>query len=563
MASPESEGNLAMQRRTRIVNIGLAVALVAAGTGAYVAVGNPASAKTNARTAAVSRQTVTSTVSATGNVASAQDLGLNFAGNGVLTSVPVKVGQHVSKGQVLAVIDNSQQKIGLQQAEAQLSSARGQYLTATEGQTPQEQQRDLVAVAGAQVAVSNAAQSVTNAEQLAALDKQQLQANVSAATATVTKDEATLSSDNNKLSADEQKQQQDEAAGNSSAASGDATQVSADRQQVSQDQTKLAQDQAAVTAATDQQAQTALKDQQAITNAEDQLKTARSQLAQQEATAAVDAQPAKPGMVQSASASITQAEAQVQSATIALAQTVLRAPTAGTVASIAAQPGEESSAGGSSASTSSGSTGGSSTGSSSSSSSTTTSSTTGFIVLTDLTGLQVTADFAEADAAKVRVGQSTTSTFNALTSTSGSPVTVDGTVEAIAIDSTVSSNVVEYAVTVSLDNPPATLKVGQTANVNVTIGSADNVLAVPSVAVNSGGATKTATVLGSNGKQSTVAVGIGLVGDTATEITSGLTEGEQVLLPTTTSTTSTTSNSNGVPGARLPGGGGVAGGLGG
>jgi macrolide-specific efflux system membrane fusion protein len=244
---------------------------------------------------------------------------------------------------------------------------------------------------------------------------------------------------------------------------------------------------------------------------------------------------------------------------MALNETVLRAPAAGTVASIAALPGEESSSGGtSSTSGSTGSAGGGSTSSSASSSSTSSSSTTGFIVLTDLQGLQVSAAFAEADASKVQVGQPTTSTFNALSGSQGTPVTVDGTVEAIAIDSTVSSNVVEYAVTVALDNPPATLKVGQTANVNVTIGSASNALAVPSAAINTAGPTKTVTVLNSNGQQQTVSVSTGLVGNTATQITSGLTEGQRVLLPTSTSSTST-----GVPGVRVPGGGGLGGGLGG
>jgi multidrug efflux pump subunit AcrA (membrane-fusion protein) len=178
-------------------------------------------------------------------------------------------------------------------------------------------------------------------------------------------------------------------------------------------------------------------------------------------------------------------------------------------------------------------------------------------VLTDLKGLQVTADFAEADAVKVHAGQDVTTTFSALTGSSGSALTVTGTVESVAIDSTVSSNVVEYGVTVSLVNPPAALKVGQTSNVTVGIATKNNVLAVPSTAVTTVGTTSTVTVL-SNGKQQRTPVTVGLVGDNATEITSGVTAGQQVVLPTTTTTTT----SNGVPGFR-GGAGGLGGGLGG
>ena len=178
------------------------------------------------------------------------------------------------------------------------------------------------------------------------------------------------------------------------------------------------------------------------------------------------------------------------------------------------------------------------------------------MVLTDLQGLEVSADFAEADAVKVKVGQSATTTFSALTDSSGNTLSLTGTVESVAVDSTVSSNVVEYAVTVSLNNPPSTLKVGQTANVSATVASRRNVLAVASSAVTTTGPVKTVKVL-RNGQQQTVTVTTGLVGDSATEITSGLSAGEQVV-----QSTSSGSTSNGVPGFRIPSGG-IGGGLGG
>jgi multidrug efflux pump subunit AcrA (membrane-fusion protein) len=515
-----------MPRRTLWMNTALAAALVGAGTAAYATVGNPTTTGSTARAVTVTRQTVSSTVSATGNVVSQRDLGVNFTGSGVVTAVDVKIGQRVVKGQVLAHLDDRSAQIALQQADAQLASAEGQYETTTKGQTPQERQRDAAAVAGAQVAVDNASRAVTNAKQQAALDKTQLDADVSTTRSLVQQDEAKVNADKQQGSAGQSALQQDEA--------------------------KLEQDQATLRSQQQQRSQTELKDEQSITNAEGQLKSAKAQLAAQQATAAVDAQPAQPGTIQSGRASIAQAQAQVKSAQLALDNTILRAPAAGTVASIAAQPGEQ-------ATSSGGSSSGASTGTSSTSSSPSSSgsTTTGFIVLTDLQGLQVAADFAEADAVKVHPGQAVTTTFNALTS-NGSAVTVSGTVESVAINSTVSSNVVEYAVGVSLTNPPTSLKVGQTANVTVLIATRENVLAVPSAAVTNAGATPTVTVL-RNGTQQRIPVTVGLVGDNASEITSGASAGDQVVLPTTTSTTT----SNGVPGFRRPGTGGLGGGLGG
>jgi macrolide-specific efflux system membrane fusion protein len=83
----------------------------------------------------------------------------------------------------------------------------------------------------------------------------------------------------------------------------------------------------------------------------------------------------------------------------------------------------------------------------------------------------------------------------------------------------------------------------------------DNALYVPSSAVTSFGSTHTVTVLRGT-TQSVVPVQIGMVGDRGTQIISGLSQGDSVLLPTTTSTTGGT-----LP--RITGGLGGLGGLGG
>jgi HlyD family secretion protein len=525
-----------MLRRTVMLNGALAVVLVAAGTTAYLTVGDPTAAKAAAQTVEVSRQTVTSAVSATGNVVSHRDLGLNFD-----SSSGVKVGQHVHAGQLLAKVDDRSARIALTQAQAQLTSAEGQQETTTQSETAQDRARDQASVAAAQVSVRNADTSLTDAQQQASLDRSQQNSDVATAASNVADADAALSTAESTKDSDERQLQEDQSAHNSTVVAADKERIAADKTQISADKASLSEDQSALTTARQQRAQTLLKDNQAITTARGQLATARSQLVEQQATSAADAQPATAGSIKSAEGSVEQSQSAVRSAELTLQETKLYAPADGTVASISAHRGEQVSSG--------------STSSGSSSSTTTTSSTSGFIVLTDLTGLEVTADFSEADAAKLHIGEKVSSSFSALTNSSGSTLTVSGTVEAIAVSSTVSSNVVEYGVTVSLDDPPSSLRVGQTANVTVTTGSASNVLAVPSTAISTTGPNKTVTVEQA-GKQRVVTVTTGLVGDSDTEISSGLSAGEQVVISSGTSSTST-----GVPG--FPGGGGLGGGLGG
>jgi multidrug efflux pump subunit AcrA (membrane-fusion protein) len=88
---------------------------------------------------------------------------------------------------------------------------------------------------------------------------------------------------------------------------------------------------------------------------------------------------------------------------------------------------------------------------------------------------------------------------------------------------------------VTFDAAPTDLLVGQSANVMVTTANAAKVLAVPSSAVSGiKGASGSVTVRRSaDGATEVRTVGVGLLGDQTTEITSGLTEGDVVVLPGT------------------------------
>ncbi|GAA4599391.1 hypothetical protein GCM10023194_79340 [Planotetraspora phitsanulokensis] len=242
----------------------------------------------------------------------------------------------------------------------------------------------------------------------------------------------------------------------------------------------------------------------------------------------------------------------------AVAGTEIKAPFAGTIVAVNGSEGGSSggSGGGASSSGSSGGSGagaggsGGASGGGSSSAAGTSSTGTGFIEIADPTRLQIVGQFTEADVTKLKVGQPATVTFDALTG-----VTANGKVSVIDPQPQTTNNVVQYAVTISLSDVPKTVRLGQTAGVQVTVASVDNALAVANAAVTTAGGRSTVRVL-ENGRQVVKPVEIGVKGDTLTEIKSGLQEGDQVVrtLPTTTGTGG---------GFQFPGGGGGFGGGGG
>ena len=86
-------------------------------------------------TSTVQQGTVLATVSASGTLEAAQDLGLNFTTGGKLTAIDVKVGQRVKTGQVLAKVDPTSSQDSLDQAQAQLSGAEAELTAAELGET--------------------------------------------------------------------------------------------------------------------------------------------------------------------------------------------------------------------------------------------------------------------------------------------------------------------------------------------------------------------------------------------------------------------------------------------
>jgi multidrug efflux pump subunit AcrA (membrane-fusion protein) len=329
----------------------------------------------------------------------------------------------------------------------------------------------------------------------------------------------------------------------------DASSVTTDEAKVVSDGNQIASAEASVKSqvqtARSTRTSTLAKDRQSIVTAGQQLASAKLSLQSTLANNATKLTTTPATLAQS-KAGVLQAEVSLATARRTLAQTVLRAPAAGTVAKVNGTVGQSVTGGGTSAISSSSSS--SATGSTSSS----TGSSSGFVELINLTGLEVTASFSEGDAAKIQLGQPGTVTVSALPNTE-----LAAHVVAIDVSGTTSSGVVQYTVTMALDRTTSGLKPGMSANATVTTGERDNVLNVPNAAVTGSGANATVKVL-QNGAQRTVNVVAGLKGDSTTEIQSGLVAGQQVV--TSSGVVSTAGANSSTPGGLTGRGGGFGGG---
>ncbi|MFE6503218.1 efflux RND transporter periplasmic adaptor subunit [Kitasatospora sp. NPDC057738] len=247
---------------------------------------------------------------------------------------------------------------------------------------------------------------------------------------------------------------------------------------------------------------------------------------------------------------VATAQTNLANAQAALTGTTLTASVDGTVASVSGKVGDTVGATGSgSSSSSTKSTGG---GASS------TSAPSGFIVLTNPAGMQVTANFSELDSLKLKKGEAATVTLNAQSDTklNATVLSVSSLPTGSGSGGAAGSAAVQYAATLQITGDTSTLRTGLSATVQVITGEADNALSLPTSALSGTGTSRTATLVQPDGASERVTVGVGVEGDSTVQVVSGLKEGDKVELPTT-------SGGNGFPNASFPGLGGNRGGAGG
>ena len=579
LSAPErvSRGPLGLNRFVFWTVILIIVAVIV--YAAYVLVRSPANTAPAVSTVPAELGSISGVVNSTGQVAPLTEAKLSFRTSGQITSIPVRVGDAVKKDSTLASLDTTDLKIQVDQSQANLDSAQAKLDAVQAGPRKEDVAAAQAAFDAAQAKLDGMlaggrAEDVTSAQaaltgaqaKLHELKAGSLPSDLASAQADVDKAQATLATATGNLanlqrppdplavqSAQLTVQQAQDALW-SAQSSRDGTcapqnphylceaanaSLAADQVALQQAQVKLAQlqeppkpedvaaDQAAVASAQTQVASAKVKLAQlkaapvsddvvqaeaAVTQAQQTLDLKKqpysdSDIAQQrQAVAQAKAQmdlkmaPYTASDLEAAKAGVSQARAQLALAQYNLDSAVLKAPFDGIVSAVTADIGELAS-----------STGG------------------GTIVsLVDPNDLRLDVSVDETDVANVAVGRDANVTFDALPGK-----TFPGKVVSIAPSASVQQGVATYLVSISLKNATG-VRPGMTGNADIIYAKHNNALLVPNRAVRTEGNRRVVTVL--DGTKSTPhPVTVGVSDDQNTEILSGLKQGDQVVIPVTSS----------------------------
>jgi len=157
----------------------------------------------------------------------------------------------------------------------------------------------------------------------------------------------------------------------------------------------------------------------------------------------------------------------------------------------------------------------------------------------------------EIDAGQVAVGQQVVLEFDAIDDFS-----MTGEVVAVDAIGTVSQGVVSYNVDILFDVIDSRVKSGMSVTASIIIASARDALLIPASAVNEQNGVSYVQVL-TNGQPEIRVVTVGITDDVSVEVLTGLTEGEEVI--TNSATVTTTTSTSGDSRQFGPGGGDMGG----
>jgi HlyD family secretion protein len=482
-------------------------ALVLGACGGSQSAGPPATAR-------VQRASISTGVESSGSVSALGATNLGFSTGGQLTSVRVSVGDQVTPGQILATIDDFSARQQLRNAQSQLAAQEANY----------NRVRDSTAVGGAQNSVDAAASVVSATRRQADATLASDDAAIRAAEAAIPQAQAGLTAAQAKLAAD------------TAACTGAYTSPTANAapcNSVIVDQYAVGQAQQGVQTAQQQLLQAQQK--RNVDAAAGNLQVASARQGQVSAQNGLDSASAdRPNTLDAAQAAVDGARTGVAQAQRALDNTTLRAPAAGTVSALNGVVGEYVAPSSSTTPLAPGSdapipgaaqAAGSAAGAAAGAASPTRPGGTQFLVLQNVAQFAVVAPFQEVDAAKIAPQQRTTVSLDAIPDR-----TFDGTVLSVAPSSTAIGGSVEYYVTIALPVVDPRVHDGQSAQATVITAESDQKISVPNSALHRQGDKATVTVVEPDGRQVPTPVTTGLVGADRTEITSGLSEGQQVLL---------------------------------
>ncbi|HWR07369.1 efflux RND transporter periplasmic adaptor subunit [Sporomusa sp.] len=172
------------------------------------------------------------------------------------------------------------------------------------------------------------------------------------------------------------------------------------------------------------------------------------------------------------------------------------------------------------------------------------------LTVADMSTMQIEANVDQTDIGKISLAQQVVFTVDAYP---GKEFT--GTVTTISRKPVVSQNVTYYPVTINVNNAENLLNPGMVARVSVTISQSQGVLTLPLSAIRTDKTGKYVVVIGANGQTGNVPITTGNTGDDRVEITSGLNEGDKVVV-SQPKTQSQGQTGSGQQGSRQGGGGG-------
>jgi len=465
------------------------------------------------QTDTVKKQDLKQTVLATGQVSSETDLSLSFKASGVVSRVGVKVGDQVKAGTVLANLEARDVAARLTQARGSLAQAQANYQKVLSGASNEE-------VAVSQVALDNAKNSLesTKQQQAVAVDnayKALLNSTFEALPEPNNTNNISLAVSGSYIGKEtgqyqiiqEGKTFYVRGLENTGSLSINTSVTSplplgtkglyvtfpTTVQNANDRWTVLIPNTKASNYVTNFNAYNAALETQksAISTAENAVAAAQAALDLKKAQA-------RPADLAAAEALILSAEGQVQAAGAELENTIIRAPSEGTITKVDVKVGELATA------------------------------LKESIVLQDVTNLHVEANISEANIASVKVGQKVDATFDAL----GLDRKFTAKVELVDPASTLVSGVVNYKVTVQVDKLEE-IKPGMTANLTILTGEKPGVLAVPTRAVLTKADEKKVVRVVTDAKtksykEESVTTGMEADGGMV-EVLSGLSEGQEVV----------------------------------
>jgi HlyD family secretion protein len=510
----------------------------------------------------VDRGTVATTVSASGTLVAITEQNLGFPQSGKLAEVLVGVGTRVEPGQVLARLDDfaarqtlQQRQAGLAQQQAQLDKIRNGNSVEAAKATLEQAQKILDATEDQADATNNANYSATDrAETQLEFDRKvldqaedRLEADKKACgnashSSQPSKHAEDFDKDSRPSDSTDDKSSsgllgmggsQSSSAGAAPAASQTSTgdglvsnpacdRIAADKQAVMDAKRVVLSSETSLDTAKERQNVDEASGRLSIENAKGNVVSAQNQVD----SAGSD----KPADTSAQEAAVRDAEVQVALAQRDVDNTVLRAPVAAVVSAVNGAAGEyvgsasgtTAMAPGSSAalpevaSASAGASGGGvgpAPGGGA------------FIVLNNIDSFQLVVPFEESDAARVVPNQRVEVTVDAVPD-----LRAPATVLAIAPSGNSTTGVVRYYATIVLTEDDDRLRDGQTALADVMVQAVDNVLRVPSAASRTDAGRLVVDVRGPDGAPIPTPFQAGLGGDEFTEVVSGLTEGQELVL---------------------------------